>query len=206
VDEEIELSRQDHLPTYGRFTLVLLLSFALHLLLLWLAGYLSLDTPNHSEPAKPRTLQLTLFPSKDREIAAKPQDKSKISNPADNTEVSKQDSGSTITEEHKEANDSPSTTTTQAQTSSARILAKAKEIAREMALLDESETQRKMTHIESALQKAFNPQKEPAGVKSLVDGTIRVVTEYGVVYCIRPSEDWRILGPEDAMPLVMTCR
>ncbi len=41
---------------------------------------------------------------------------------------------------------------------------------------------------------------------SLADGTARVVTEYGVVYCIRPNEDWRILGPEDNLPVSVICR
>jgi hypothetical protein len=43
------------------------------------------------------------------------------------------------------------------------------------------------------------------GPSSLADGTVRVVTEYGLVYCVRPIDDSRILGPEEIPPINMTC-
>ncbi|MCU7875204.1 MAG: hypothetical protein KZQ84_00115 [Candidatus Thiodiazotropha sp. (ex Lucinoma borealis)] len=51
----------------------------------------------------------------------------------------------------------------------------------------------------------MNKPREAPGVTSLADGTIRVVTEYGVTYCIKPIEDWRINGPEDDMGGSMHC-
>jgi hypothetical protein len=59
--------------------------------------------------------------------------------------------------------------------------------------------------ITSAFAKALNPQKEPPGVSELSDGTIRVVTGLGLVYCIRPRDDPGIAGPEDAVTLAVTC-
>ncbi|MEJ2694642.1 MAG: hypothetical protein P8166_16855 [Candidatus Thiodiazotropha sp.] len=59
--------------------------------------------------------------------------------------------------------------------------------------------------IASTFAKALNPPKEPPGVSEMSDGTIRVVTGSGIVYCIRPRDDPRMPGPEDAITLAVTC-
>ena len=80
-----------------------------------------------------------------------------------------------------------------------------KEIAKSMAAKEHIETKPNDSTVGAVLDRALNPRQEPPGVRELADGTIRVVTEYGHVYCIRPSSDPGILGPEDVMPKSVLC-
>ena len=59
---------------------------------------------------------------------------------------------------------------------------------------------------ESILDRALNPKRETPGVKTRADGTLRVVTEQGLVYCVKPTEAWRFPGPGEELPLNMICR
>lgn len=85
------------------------------------------------------------------------------------------------------------------------IIATARAQVRQMASRQMTEAKPEKNRIESAMERAFKPRKEPPGVTMLADGTIRVVTDWGKVYCVRATEEAGIPGPEDDMPLNMTC-
>lgn len=48
--------------------------------------------------------------------------------------------------------------------------------------------------------------KETPGIYSRADGTTRIVTEYGISYCIKASDDWRIGDPGEDLPVSVSCR
>jgi hypothetical protein len=50
--------------------------------------------------------------------------------------------------------------------STATILATARQVTQTMAMRDQKETKPRINHIESALNRAFKPQKEPPGVRA----------------------------------------
>lgn len=59
--------------------------------------------------------------------------------------------------------------------------------------------------VKAALSRAFNKYKEPRSIRQLADGRIRVVTAWGLIYCVQPADDWGIAGPEDNLPMNMLC-
>jgi hypothetical protein len=205
VHEAIGLSRPETPPS-RRLALVLSLSLVLHALLLWRIGNPLRNTETAAVPAASRTLHLIFTPTKQME--------SEIEaplNPADprSTDLAKsmeKDSGETKTPEQMETSEPPTMKPAHDRTTSTAILATARDLARQMALKDAHQTKSGHGGVASALERALNPQTEAPGVKALADGTIRVVTENGLIYCIRPDEEWRILGPEDALPVSVICR
>jgi hypothetical protein len=89
--------------------------------------------------------------------------------------------------------------------SKAQILATAKSVAHELAIKDMSETKPTESAIALAIKRSLKGQREAPGVSTLADGTIRVVTQFGTSYCVKPKDDTGILGPEDDMSVSMTC-
>jgi hypothetical protein len=64
---------------------------------------------------------------------------------------------------------------------------------------------RALLPVSAILDKALNPQREAPGITTQADGTTRVVTKQGNTYCIKPSEDWRILDPHDDIRVSVYC-
>ncbi len=188
-------------PGYGRASLVLLISVALHLLIFWLAaGYVTLNPEPHKR-TKSRPLHLTLTPPSSDASLPEPKDR-----PVEFRQKKARVPSNGVTSPAKQPPTPANTEKPHRTAPSAKaILATARSVTRQIAIRDQAELKPEKNSIESALDRAFNPQKEPPGVKRLADGTIRVVTDWGLIYCVRPSEDWRILGPEDNLPLNMTC-
>jgi hypothetical protein len=187
-------------PRYGRTTLVLLISIGLHLLLFWLGSHISFkgDTSPRSES---RTLRLSLNPPAP---AAQPPE------PAPSPEQAQTETPSPS----KQAQNTPVKQTAPAHTatitpepapSAAAILSSAKVLTKQMAEQDKTELKPKKSRVQFALEQAFDPPKEPPNIKQMANGMIRVVTDSGRIYCVKPSEDWRILGPEDNLPANVTC-
>lgn len=188
------------LPGRGRVALVLLISGLFHLLIFWWLGSITLNE-EANQRARQRALRLTLAPPSPATSLAEPTDQSVASAPQKQSVASNEETAPVYPQ--PEADSPPKTPAT--TPSAAVILATAREQARQMASEDRTETKPDKNHIESALENAFNPRKEPPGVKRLSDGTIRVVTDWGLVYCVRAADDVGILGPEDDMPLNKTC-
>ena len=84
-------------------------------------------------------------------------------------------------------------------------MATAKSLAHELATKDMSETKPTESAIALAIKRSLKGQRETPGVSTLADGTIRVVTQFGTTYCVKPRDDTGILGPEDDMPASTTC-
>jgi uncharacterized membrane protein len=188
----------------GRTALVLLVSIGLHLLLFWLGSHISFETET-SPRSKPRTVRLSLNPPAP---AVHPPE------PAPSPEQTQAETPPPATQ----AQDTPvkqalpadtATATPEPAPSAAAILSSAKAVTKQMAeqMAEQDQTELKPTksRVQSALEQVFDPPKEPPNIMQMANGTIRVVTDSGRVYCVKPSEDWRILGPEDNLPVNVTC-
>ncbi|MCU7933258.1 MAG: hypothetical protein KZQ99_00065 [Candidatus Thiodiazotropha sp. (ex Dulcina madagascariensis)] len=90
--------------------------------------------------------------------------------------------------------------------STAKIMATATDVARKMAGEAASGAAKDSDSTSSKLDKALNKPREAPGVSMLSDGTTRVVTEYGIAYCIKPKDDLRINRPEDDLSVSMFCK
>lgn len=199
VDDAIQFTRY-HLSPSERYGLAFLTSVCFHAMILWLvAQYLLKIDDDSAAPPKPTTIHLQLSHAEKRQSEPSTEQRPPTPSNTDRHETPDRSSKPQITE-------APTTAKTRSTISSARILATARKHAKQIATEDTSRTGQNETPSQSALEKALNPQKEPAGVGTLTDGTIRVVTEFGFVYCIRPKDDSRILGPEDDLPMSVTCR
>lgn len=185
---------------FGRMAFALSLAVTLHLLFFRFSGYPLLNDERQSR-AKPITLQLRLSPP----VQSKPLPQS-IPEPAPST---KRESPVTPTDNPRSPHqaDAPETRLQphEPAPSSAALFASARELTQQMADDYQTTSKPEQNKVETALNRAFNPQKEPPGVESLTDGTIRVVTDWGLVYCVKATEDWRILRPEDNLPMNMIC-
>jgi hypothetical protein len=205
----------------GRYGLALVISFGLHLLILWLAADYLLDSKTFSTSPQPRAIRLSLSPAKTMQSDPTTHQDSHSLPRMDGDEISKEDTiddrsperdgASTQTARPNTASDQAVTNKSRLpaepheQASIARIMASAKSITRKLAAEDTSETKPRDSVIASVIEKALNRQTEPPGVSTLADGTIRVVTQFGTTYCIKPRDDTGILGPEDDMSVSMTC-
>ncbi len=193
-------------PPGRRLALVLSVSIALHALLLWRIGNPLRDTETTTGPAASRTLHLIFTPTEQSQSDTEAPLHPAHSRSVDRAKSMEQDSREIRTPERMETSEAPTKQPPHDRTTSSAILATARELARRMALRDGRQTKSGHGGVAAVLERALNPRTEAPGVKALADGTIRVVTENGLVYCIRPAEDWRILGPEDNLPVSVTCR
>jgi len=209
-------------PSGGRYGLALVVSFGLHLLLLWLAADYLLESKTLLMPSQPRTIRLLLSPAKSGQSDPTTQHLSHSDSRMDVDEISKQDT----TEERGPDGEGESsqsarrkTTSNQRvtkqsrmlaepheQVSKAQIMAAAESLAQKLAAEDTSESKPAGSAIASAIAKALNRQPEPPGVSTLTDGRIRVVTRFGTTYCIKPGDHTGISGPEDDLPVSMSCK
>ncbi|MET0089370.1 MAG: hypothetical protein ABW068_04990 [Candidatus Thiodiazotropha sp.] len=60
--------------------------------------------------------------------------------------------------------------------------------------------------VSARLNRALNPKQEAAGVSVRADGTIRVVTDWGYTYCIKPLDEGQIEDPGEDIRVSMVCR
>ncbi|MCU7843825.1 MAG: hypothetical protein KZQ93_08310 [Candidatus Thiodiazotropha sp. (ex Monitilora ramsayi)] len=204
VDDAIQIPRSFLSPS-GRYGFALLFSVCFHIMILWLVAQYLLKTDDYAAPPQPKTIHLQLSPIEERQTEPAAKQHPVTPGIRDSLETPNRNSEPPITDTPSTVRSSP-LATEKPPINSARILATARDLAHEMAADDKTQTKRTDTPIQSALEKALNPKREPASVGMLADGTVRVVTEFGIVYCIRPQDDARILGPEDDLPISMTCR
>jgi hypothetical protein len=196
-------------------------SLSLHVLIFWLTARYLFDAWRNDTPSKPRTIHLTLTriqetgsdsvvrrhspsPSGTDETGAS-KDGAPRKQARHNADHSKPPPSASVINTPKAMGNSAPFGADPGRVSASRIIATAKSYVREMATDDTTETKQKASPVASALERAFNPRTEPPGVTTLADGTIRVVTPFGTKYCIKPKDDFRILGPEDDLPVSMTC-
>lgn len=198
-----------------RFSLALVISCMLHMLILWLTGHYRIDAKNSRHAPQHKTLHLSLSsatpPVSDAitqsSSTAKP---NRVETEKTEARRSSAPGKTTLPEKPpgKRAGGNASQPVTDARpaVTAARIRATAKEEAHASAEETSSETGSIKPTLATKLQRILNPTREPPGVRKMADGTLRVVTGFGTIYCIRPREDWRILGPEDNLSVTVTCR
>lgn len=203
VYQAIEAPRLN-LPLYGRYAISLLLAIAIHAFILRLAGYYLLNADSHRGTAKPKTLHLKLSPSKSTPAQPRAQRNPATSSQTKKTKKPEKAAERDSAENQIEPSD-PTTGVAPEPPTATRILATAKDLTQKMAEEDKTESKPVNDPISSAIERALNPQREPPGVTELADGTVRVVTQHGLVYCIRPKDDPGIAGPEDAISLAVSC-
>jgi hypothetical protein len=186
----------------SRVAIAVVASICLHALFFGILGQQLLLGISETSPTRSKKISLQILSSKRTEtkptepeatVSAKPLD-------TERREINKKTSDQTSRENNNAVTrQSPSI-------SSRQILNTAREAALQAAIRHPESTQKKPPTIESKLSKALNPKREPAGVSTLADGTTRVVTDWGHVYCIPPEDENGIPGPEDNMPLSKLCR
>jgi hypothetical protein len=185
------------------------LSAGLHFLLIWLVTQLLFETPP-STAKRNQTIHLSFEtvnaqqPKTDNGAVGQPSSPpvkvGETKNPSVESSQRTKDKQTERTISDDQLND----INIVAKPSAAQIKATAESIAKAIAAEDTSTLEQKRSIIAKRLEKVFS-QSEVPGVSELADGTIRVVTEFGIVYCIKPQDDSRILGPEDNMPVSVTC-
>lgn len=168
------------------------------MLLFWLLVNI-LYTNNDGTPIKPKTLHLKLS-SKPPHTKASRQNHKPPPSMADGPKTSP----------HTESLVNTTQPTPSAKpdnrVSTEQILATAKALTETLATKEMGdETKQPGTTLGAILDKAWNPKREPPGVSELADGTIRVVTEFGLIYCIRPDSNPGIIDPEEILPKSMHC-
>jgi hypothetical protein len=186
------------------------LSAGIHLLLIWLATQLLFETPPPSSTTRNQTIHLSFTtvnarqPKTDnRTVAQTP------SPPVKAGETKHQPTQARNRTDIKQtapniADDQINDINIATKPSAAQIKATAESIAKAIAAEDTSTLEQKRSFIAKRLEQVFRQSNAP-GATELADGTIRVVTEFGTVYCIKPQDNSRILGPEDNMPVSVTC-
>jgi hypothetical protein len=186
------------------------LSAGLHLLLIWLATQLLFETHPSSSTTRNQTIHLSFATVNARQPKTDNRAATHTPSPpvqaGDTKQPPAQSSHRTEVKQTDPtfADDQPNDINITTKPSSAQIKATAESVAKAIAAEDRSTLEQKRSIIAKRLEQVFR-QSEAPGVSELADGTIRVVTEFGVVYCIKPQDDSRILGPEDNMPVSVTC-
>jgi hypothetical protein len=187
-----------------RAATALVISIGIHTLIFGILGQQFLLGISKSTPIQSKKITLQLLSAKRTETKPEPAEASISSNSIRREKSAKK---RTLTEERKpESNNTAAEPIPSPSVSPQQILTTAKEAALQAAIRHpESDLARPAT-IESRLADALNPKREPPGVSTRSDGTIRVVTDWGLVYCIRPADEYKISGPEDIPPVSALCR
>ena len=181
---------------------MLVVSVALHILILRLAAHHLFNSGRADVATKPKTLHISLSPAKRLQTQTQTDRTNSITS---NEDIATQQRTA------QERSGKPADTNSEGPATridgatSKRILATARDLAHSMSRGETEETAERADPIASAFAKALNPPKEPPGVSEWSDGTVRVVTGSGLVYCIRPNDEPGIAGPEDAITLAVTC-
>ncbi|MCU7925172.1 MAG: hypothetical protein KZQ97_01875 [Candidatus Thiodiazotropha sp. (ex Dulcina madagascariensis)] len=210
--------------TGPRLKLALVISLGLHALMIWLvANYSQTGFQPFPATSLPKTIQITIAPpitSQTDSVAPSdspsPADPKKMAQPPQRTQPTQAREKQT----HRQVSADDETVTpppgeTGRQTapdrvrhpiSTTKIMATATDVARKIAGEAASGVAKDSDSTSSKLDNALNKPREAPGVSMLADGTTRVVTEYGVAYCIKPKDDLRINRPEDDLSVSMFCK
>jgi hypothetical protein len=186
------------------------LSAGLHLLLIWLVTQILFETHPPSSATRNQTIHLSFTTVSSRQPKTDNRTVPQPPSPPVKAGDAKQAPAQSLhrTEDKQTdptfADDQSNDINIATKPSAAQIRATAESVAKAIAAEDTSTLEQKRSIIAKRLEQVFR-QGEAPGVSELADGTIRVVTEFGVVYCIKPQDDSRILGPEDNMPVSVTC-
>jgi hypothetical protein len=185
-----------------RVAIAVAASICLHALFFGILGQQLLLGISETPPTRSTKISLQILSSKPAEIEPITPEPDVPAKPLDTErrEVNKKAPDQTTRENNNSATrQSPSI-------SSRQILNSAREAALQAAIRHPESPLKRPPTIESKLSEALNPKREPAGVSTLADGTTRVVTDWGLVYCIPPEDENGIPGPEDNISISKLCR
>lgn len=192
----------------------LLISVALHLLLLWfIANKMEVALTQNKNPTQHASIQITITHPRREPDTLKKHQRTAFPNAdttsavtSENTRQHEYPSSQKYISEKKEQQDT-STNKPNRLITSAKIIASSTEIINKLASEDNNNTGTPNSDSVSAiLDRALNPKREAAGITTQADGTTRVVTEKGFTYCIKPLDDWKIINPGDDMRVSVYCK
>lgn len=200
-------------------TLAVVVSVALHLLILWLlANHMSFINHRFPDSALPQLLHITIAHPRNTQNSKAQQSPLK-QNPALEIDPGKQQIYDRVMDHDASADTEiepiPHPDPTSKQPITGAISGKPITTRQIMDITatvihdlpdDDNNTKKEMESVSAKLDRALNKQQEAPGVSTLADGSTRVVTEHGTTYCIKSIEDWRINGPEDDMRVSMYCK
>ncbi|MET0108930.1 MAG: hypothetical protein ABW084_08545 [Candidatus Thiodiazotropha sp.] len=212
--DEAETSLQ---PGFGSLGLAyaIALSIGLHLLLLWLtAGWLQIEWNRHSPLTARQPLSVYITPPRSiRESTLPPTGSIEPAADLAPEEKPAQKNGP-LAEIQAEQESHPASTsmpplsgsTGARAVTTAQIRRSAVATVRDMATDHTKEQATYEDAVSAILERALNKPRKTPGVYTQADGTTRVVTEYGLSYCIKALDDWRIIDPGDDMRVSMYCK
>ncbi|MES9851628.1 MAG: hypothetical protein ABW170_07340 [Candidatus Thiodiazotropha sp. L084R] len=191
----------------------LLISVALHLLLLWLIANklefnLSENIPIKRSPIHVSIIHQNMKPKPFKSHERTSLQNSEITETVEPQQEPQTNNQSVQKESSKQKIDqSSSPDGSRRRVTSAKIISSSSEVINKLSS-DESiqTTIQKSDSVSAILDRALNPKRESPGITTQADGTTRVVTEKGFTYCIKPLDDWKIVDPEDDMRVSMYCR
>ena len=203
------------IPVSNRLSLALAISCGVHLLILWLAAHNRIEFKISATPTLPRNIHLSLSSLSPPQPKATTQliaptgadrgDKA-TAEATPSTAQAARPRAKTVLGDNLKPRESTATPDIRKPISATRIMVAAQEEARKIAKKEFTGVEKPATSIASRLDLALNPPREAPNVKTMADGTTRVVTKFGITYCNKPREDWRILGPEEDISVSVTCK
>jgi hypothetical protein len=191
--------------TLRKLTFAFALSIGLHLVLVWyLSDWHQTEWDDFPSPALQRPLNITITPPR-APVSKRPQ--------APLPEQATDQSAKIRPQPKKKPNDTAEATTSKQTLSSTReravstaqIKQSAAAVIRALTDDDEGEQEQRQDRVSTILERALNKPREKPGIRSLADGTTRIVTEQGYTYCIKPLDDWRIIDPQDDIRTSVYC-
>ncbi|MCU7839549.1 MAG: hypothetical protein KZQ94_09240 [Candidatus Thiodiazotropha sp. (ex Troendleina suluensis)] len=209
--------RSVHLPR--ELTLAVVVSIGLHLLILWLlANHISFINHRFPDSALPQPLHITIAHPRNTQNSKAQQSPLK-QNPALEIDPEKQQIHDRVMDHDASADTEiepiphPDPTSKQPITgaisgkliTTRQIMDTTATVIHDLPDDNSNDTENEVESVSAKLNQALNKNHKKPGVYSMADGTTRVVTEFDTTYCIKPVDDWRIIDPEDIMPVSMYC-
>ncbi|MES9993200.1 MAG: hypothetical protein ABW098_14690 [Candidatus Thiodiazotropha sp.] len=187
-----------------KLTFAVVISIGFHLLmLLYLSNWLQQQRDISAPSSLPRPLSITITTPGTTQASANPQ-------------AASIEPATTRNQESIQQTQMPSSDEAQAEltsdrirektVTSAQIMRSAPAITQDLAKQTEEVERENTDTVSAILQRALNKPRETPGVSTQADGTIRVVTENGFTYCVKPLDDWRIIDPEDDLRVSVYCK
>lgn len=197
-----EISPGTGLPPCG-FTFAVAISIGLHILMLWyLSNWLQQQRDSSAPSSLPKLLSITITVPGTTQVIFNPQAASIEPSTTRNQESSQQ---TQIPSSNKALVELTSDGIRKKSITSSQIMRSKEAIIQDLAKQTEEVERENTDTVSAILQHALNKPRETPGVSSHADGTIRVVTENGFTYCIKPLDDWRIIDPEDDLRVSVYC-
>ena len=191
----------------------LLISVALHLLLLWLIANklefnLSENIPIKRSPIHVAIIHQNMKPKPFKSHERTSLQNSEITETVEPQQKPQTNNQSLQKESSKQKIDQTSSPDgSRRRVTSAKIISSSSEVINKLSNNESIQTTiQKSDSVSAILDRALNPKRESPGITTQADGTTRVVTENGLTYCIKPLDDWKIVDPEDDMRVSMYCR